>query len=101
MFVLVYVAGYLVRKQDEVRTHFVGFIKPMLVMAVLIVLLLAEPDFGAAVVMTASVMGMLFLGGARLWQFVALSAVTLAVNDNHKPSIISSQRISMTCHSEA
>lgn len=78
LFVLVYVAGYMVRKQDEVRTHFVGFIKPMLVMAVLIVLLLAEPDFGAAMVMTASVMGMLFLGGARLWQFIALSAVTLA-----------------------
>jgi cell division protein FtsW len=56
----------------------VGFIKPMLVMAFLIVLLLAEPDFGAAVVMTASVMGMLFLGGARLWQFLALSAVSLA-----------------------
>lgn len=78
LFVLLYVAGYLVRKQDEVRTHWVGFIKPMLVMAVLIVLLLAEPDFGAAVVMTASVMGMLFLGGARLWQFVALSGVSLA-----------------------
>jgi cell division protein FtsW len=78
LFVLIYVAGYLVRKQDELRTHWVGFIKPMLVMAFLIVLLLAEPDFGAAVVMTASVMGMLFLGGARLWQFLALSAVSLA-----------------------
>jgi cell division protein FtsW len=52
-----------------------GFLKPLAVMALLIVLLLAEPDFGAAVVMMGAVMGMLFLGGARLWQFMMLASV--------------------------
>ena len=77
IFVLLYMAGYLVRRRREVRNHWIGFLKPMLVMGILIVLLLAEPDFGSAVVMTGAVMGMLFLGGARLWQFVALTAVAV------------------------
>ncbi len=75
IFVIIYMAGYLVRRSEEVRSNIAGFLKPMAVMSILIVLLLAEPDFGAAVVMMGTVMGMLFLGGARLWQFLILSAV--------------------------
>jgi cell division protein FtsW len=75
LFVLVYMAGYLVRRRDQVRSNMSGFLKPLAVMALLIVLLLAEPDFGAAVVMMGAVMGMLFLGGARLWQFMMLASV--------------------------
>ncbi len=75
LIVVVYMAGYLVRRQDQVRSRLGGFLKPLAVMVVLIVLLLAEPDFGAAVVMMGAVMGMLFLGGARLWQFMALVGV--------------------------
>ena len=77
LFVVVYMAGYLVRRRDQVRSNLAGFLKPLAVMALLIVLLLAEPDFGAAVVVMGAVMGMLFLGGARLWQFLALVAVCL------------------------
>ncbi len=76
LFVVIYMAGYLVRRSDEVRSNLAGFLKPMAVMSILIVLLLAEPDFGAAVVIMGTVMGMLFLGGARLWQFLTLSAVS-------------------------
>lgn len=76
VFVVIYMAGYLVRRRHEVRSNLIGFLKPLMVMAILIVLLLAEPDFGAAVVMMGAVMGMLFLGGARLWQFMTLAAVS-------------------------
>jgi cell division protein FtsW len=47
----------------------------MFMMAIFIALLLAEPDFGAAVVMMGAVMVMIFLGGVRLSQFMALLAV--------------------------
>ncbi len=77
LFVIIYMAGYLVRRRDEVRSNLAGFLKPLVVMAILIMLLLAEPDFGAAVVIMGAVMGMLFLGGARLWQFMTLTAVAL------------------------
>jgi cell division protein FtsW len=77
LFMVVYMAGYLVRRRDQIRSNLAGFLKPLAVMALLIVLLLAEPDFGAAVVVMGAVMGMLFLGGARLWQFLALATVCL------------------------
>jgi len=73
--VLAYVAGYLVRRNSEVREKFWGFIKPVLVLSVMIVLLLKEPDFGAVVVIMSAVFGMLFLAGVKFSQYVlALSA---------------------------
>lgn len=78
LFVVIYMAGYLVRHGTEVRTSVLGFLKPMLLLALVAVLLLAEPDFGATVVISATVMGMLFLGGARLWPFAALVALAVS-----------------------
>lgn len=72
--VVIYLAGYLVRHLDEVRTCWSGFIKPMLVMSGLALLLLAEPDFGALVVLTIAVTGMIFMAGARLHQFLVMIA---------------------------
>lgn len=70
--VLIYIAGYLVRREKEVRQRLSGFLKPMIVMSGIVVLLLAEPDFGAVVVIMGTVLGMMFLAGARLSQFVLL-----------------------------
>lgn len=67
--VIVYIAGYLVRRGEEVRTSVAGFLKPMALVLLFGVLLLAEPDFGAAVVLGATVLGMMFLGGVQLWLF--------------------------------
>jgi cell division protein FtsW len=49
----------------------------MALLAVLCVLLLAEPDFGTAAVLMGTAMGMMFLGGVRLWQFGVLLAFVL------------------------
>ena len=67
-------AGYLVRRTDELQTQIKGFAKPLLVLALITGLLLLEPDFGASVVILATSLAMLFLGGAKLWQFIGLSA---------------------------
>jgi len=79
--VILYLAGYLVRRQQEVRERFRGFIKPMALLFFVTLLLLLEPDFGATVVTVATAFGMLFLAGARLGQFllVILSAVMALV----------------------
>jgi cell division protein FtsW len=73
--VIVYMAGYLVRRGDAVRATVAGFLKPMAIVALFALLLLAQPDFGAAAVITATVMGMMFLGGVRLWLFGVLLAL--------------------------
>lgn len=69
LFVVVYLAGYLVRRGDEVRESVKGFLKPMALVGLIAVLLMMEPDFGATAVIAATVLGMMFLGGVRLWQF--------------------------------
>ena len=46
-----YLAGYLVRQNKSLRESFVGFLRPMLVLMLACVLLLKEPDFGAAIVL--------------------------------------------------
>ncbi|PII95430.1 cell division protein FtsW [Serratia sp. OLFL2] len=67
-----YLASYLVRKVEEVRSNFWGFCKPMGVMVGLAVLLLAQPDLGTVVVLFITTLAMLFLAGAKMWQFLAI-----------------------------
>ncbi|MCI0507701.1 MAG: putative lipid II flippase FtsW [Gammaproteobacteria bacterium] len=75
LFAVVFIAGYLVRRGDEVRTTIKGFLKPMLILGVAGVLLLLEPDFGSGVVIAFTALGMMFLAGVRLWQFGVLIMV--------------------------
>ncbi|WP_369812374.1 cell division protein FtsW [Alkalimonas delamerensis] len=73
LFFFVYLASYLVRRHEEVRENIKGFAKPMLVLLVLSVLLLLQPDMGTVIVMFATALVLLFLAGAKLWQFIVLS----------------------------
>lgn len=69
----IFMSGYLVRKQEEVRkTFFGGFMKPIMVFGALAVLLLGQPDLGTVIVMLVTLFGMLFIAGAKLSQFLAL-----------------------------
>ncbi|MFG0382979.1 putative lipid II flippase FtsW [Pseudomonas sp. zbq_18] len=78
LFTVLFIAGYLVRRQEEVREKLSGFLKPMLVLGPMAALLLAEPDFGATVVLVGSCIAMLFLGGINLLRFIPLVGVVLA-----------------------
>eukprot|EP00487_Bulimina_marginata_P009912 TRINITY_DN4510_c0_g1_i1.p1 TRINITY_DN4510_c0_g1~~TRINITY_DN4510_c0_g1_i1.p1 ORF type:complete len:268 (+),score=49.13 TRINITY_DN4510_c0_g1_i1:30-833(+) len=49
-----------------------GFAKPIAVFAVYALLILLQPDLGTVVVMFVTTVGLLFLAGAKLWQFFAL-----------------------------
>ncbi len=66
---IVYVAGYLVRRQREISRSFWGFVKPMFLLVIACTFIMAEPDFGTTVVILATAMAMLFLGGVPVWQF--------------------------------
>jgi cell division protein FtsW len=76
---LVYLASYVVRQQKALRERFVGFLRPMLVISLGCALLLAEPDFGAAIVLTATALVMLFVAGARIRDFLLFFSATLVV----------------------
>ncbi|AXR07493.1 cell division protein FtsW [Salinimonas sediminis] len=78
LFFFTYLAGYLVRRYEEVTENLKGFVKPLVVLFVLATMLLLQPDFGTVVVMLTTTMGLLFLAGAPLWQFFGVVFVGLA-----------------------
>ena len=73
--VLLYAADYMVRKM-EVKEHFFRAVLPMAVaIGVVGLLLLAEPDMGAFMVIAVIAMGILFLGGVNARMFFLIAAV--------------------------
>ena len=73
--VLVYAADYMVRKM-EVKERFFRAVLPMgAAVAVVGVLLLAEPDMGAFMVIAVIAMGILFLGGVNARMFFLIAAI--------------------------
>lgn len=74
LFVLVYMAGYLVRRKEEIETSISGFAKPMLVLTAIVLLLLEQPDFGAAIVIISAAISVVFLAGVPYRFFMPLVA---------------------------
>jgi cell division protein FtsW len=82
VMLLTYVASYAVRRTEELRSDFKGFGKPVVVLVVAAVLLLAEPDFGAATVLVATGLAVLFIAGARITHLavpIVLGVASLAM----------------------
>ena len=77
LFMVVYAAGYLARKQEELRFFTQGILMLSIVLAVIGMLLLQEPDLGSVVVISLTVFVMLFLGGVRFWHFTAVVSAGL------------------------
>ncbi|KPA52879.1 cell division protein FtsW [Photobacterium lucens] len=73
----IFLAGYLVRQYNQVRGTFIGFLKPLGVLGILCMLLLMQPDLGSSVVMFVGTVGMLFIAGAKLWQFLMMLGTAL------------------------
>jgi cell division protein FtsW len=75
--VLLYAADYMVRKMD-VKEKFFRAVLPMAVAVAMVgLLLLAEPDMGAFMVIAVIAMGILFLGGVNARMFFLIAAVML------------------------
>lgn len=72
LFIVFYLASYLVRHTEAVRTSLGGFLRPLALLMVIMMLLLLEPDFGAAAVIISTAMAMMWLGGVRASQFFLL-----------------------------
>jgi cell division protein FtsW len=75
--ILIFLAGHLVRHNRAVRESFTGFLRPTLLLCLACILLLAEPDFGAAIVLLATALAMLFVAGARFRDFCLFFGVAV------------------------
>jgi cell division protein FtsW len=75
---ILYLAGYLVRQQHRAQSEVYNFLKPLGLLALIAMLLLSEPDFGATVVISTTVMVMLFLSGVKLRYYAGLVVLMVA-----------------------
>jgi cell division protein FtsW len=77
---IVYLACSLTRKRKNIKKFGSGFLPPLLVCGLLILLLLGQPDFGTAATLTIMLFLMLFVAGTRITYIVvaALAALPMA-----------------------
>ncbi|MGX2955536.1 putative lipid II flippase FtsW [Ursidibacter arcticus] len=73
--VICYFASFYVRRFDEIRTQRWGFIRPFIILGMFGGLLLLQPDLGSTAVLFVLTFAMLFIMGARLFQFIVLAVV--------------------------
>jgi cell division protein FtsW len=76
---IIYMAGYLVRKADRIRTVFFDTLKPLMLAGGLTFILLLQPDMGSAAVITAVAGGMVWLAGAAWRHILVLGLLALPV----------------------
>ena len=76
---IIYLSGFLVRHGEAVRRNLWALIWPAMVLAILLLLLLGEPDLGAAAVLLGTAFAMLFLGGTHLLPFIGTCTLSFGV----------------------
>lgn len=79
LFSVIYVADYLQRHHSLLQGSFFKVIGPLILLGVAAILLLLQPDMGSVVVIFATVLAMLFLGGSRLDVFATLISIFAAL----------------------
>ena len=63
---IIFLAYFLTKKEEKIRSFSFTFLPTLLLSGLVIVLVLKEPDFGAATFLTAMVFLLLFVSGARV-----------------------------------
>lgn len=66
LILVAYLSSYLVRHREGVEYELFGVVKPIAVAGFIVLLLLAQPDFGSAALVVATTVGMVWLAGARM-----------------------------------
>jgi cell division protein FtsW len=78
LVMIIFVSDFVVRRSFEVRNGWDGFLRIAIVVGLITVLLLAQPDFGSFVVIIGTVFAIFYIAGAPYKQFIALGAVAVA-----------------------
>ena len=72
---MIYVSHFLVSKHSQIRSFTRGVLPTILILSITFVLLHKQPDFGSAVLLSLSVLVLLFVGGARPSQIVLVVGI--------------------------
>lgn len=74
---ILYVSCYSVRRIKDIQTHWLGFFRPALIIVSIISVILIQPDLGSSAVIFASVLGVLFVAGVKIRQFLIVALLGL------------------------
>ena len=74
---LIYVSSFCIRKKEEFKSNWRGFWKPIFIMVSLISLILLQPDLGSSVIIFLVTLSIMFIAGAPIVHFIAISMVGL------------------------
>ena len=77
LVMIIFVSDFVVRRSFEVRNGWDGFLRIALVVGLMTVLLLAQPDFGSFVVILGTIFAIFYIAGEPNKQFIALIAVAV------------------------
>src|SRR5690606_26354978 len=66
LLLIIYLSSYVARRRDALEAGFRGLLFPLVIVTAAGTLLMLQPDFGATVVLFATAIGVLFVGGMRL-----------------------------------
>jgi cell division protein FtsW len=76
---ILWLSDSLAAKVDRIRTFSVGFLPHVLMAGVLVVLCMAQPDFGSSVILVLLTFVLLFTAGAKIGYMLAGAAVALPI----------------------
>ena len=79
LLLIIYLASYLRRFGDAIQHRLLAVLKPLGIAGLIVLLLLQQPDFGSALLILAIVIGMVWLGGARVRDLTTMAALTTPV----------------------
>ena len=63
---VIYLCAYLAKKGEGIRDFKRGLLPPLIILGIMVILLMQEPDFGSSVVIAALTVILVFVSGARL-----------------------------------
>ena len=78
LLLMMYIAGYCFRQQENVKDNFMSFVKPMIFIIPACFLLLLQPDFGSTVIILSVTAGLFFLAGFKMRYFILLVLLLLS-----------------------
>lgn len=72
LFTVLYLAHYIAKKEDRLKSFLDGTAPPLVVIGLMSLLILVEPDLGTTVVILSLTLSLLFLGGMPITQLLSL-----------------------------
>lgn len=76
---IIYLAAFMAKKKHQLHDFYSGFFPPLLILALLIGLVMLQPDFSTGIMFSIIGAMMLFIGGARFIQLTAAGAVAALI----------------------